>query len=215
MRKDKFETLAIAAFEAVPDEFRRGIDGLVIEEHAQAHPLIADYLTLGECVHTPAPIDDAPIFSTIYLYFGSFLDIATKDPTFDIPAEIEETIRHEIRHHLEDRAGIPDLADEDLVAEMNERRRNGLPFEPLFYRSGDELEPGVFDVDGDTFIELVLSSRDWRRFAGKTVGVHFMGDTIEIAVPVSTEAAAFVEVEGGWEDEDGRGGDLFVVVRRR
>ncbi len=215
MRKDEFETCAIEAFEAIPEEFRRGIDGLVIEEQEHAHPLIADYLTLGECIHGPTALEDSPLFSTIYLYYGSFLQIARKDPTFDVRAEIEETIRHELRHHLEDRAGIPDLADEDWVSEMNERRRNGLPFDPLYYRSGFGLEPGVFDVDGDTFVELALSGREWRRLTGRTMGVRFLGDVIDVTVPAPDDETAFVEVEGGWEDDEGGGGDLFVVLRRR
>lgn len=208
-----FERIAVDVFDRVPEEFRRDIDGLVLEHGARHHPAIVDYFTLGECVHRTADVPEAPLFSTIVLYYGSFLAVAERDPAFDVEAEIEETILHELRHHFEDRAGIVDLADEDAIEEMNERRRKGLPFDRNFYRLGVEIEPGVTEVGGDMFIEVVVPARRGARPESLTAKLG--EETFEVPLPPVDDDIEFVEIDGGWEDDTGAGGDLFVVVLTR
>ncbi len=215
MRFEEFERKALQSFESIPAEFRVGIDKLVIERGSRVHPQLPDFFTLGECVHRDWHPENTPLFSSIHLYFGSFLAVARDDPRFDIPAEIEETIRHELRHHLEDRADIPDLADEDEAAEQNERRRNALPFRADFYRLGARIDEHAWDVDGDVFVEIELRRRDAARASGKPLRVRFGPDVLEVDAPATLKDREFVEVPGGWEDDDGSGGDLFVVIVAR
>jgi predicted Zn-dependent protease with MMP-like domain len=207
----EFERIALACFERVPDHFRSGIDALVIEQGSRSHPHIADYLTLGECVHRAQPDPEAPLFSTIVLYYGSFLKSAKRDPSFDLAAEIEETVLHEILHNLEDRAGASALADEDALEEMNERRRAGLPFVPTFYRHGEVLEEDVHAVGEDVFIEARVSRRN-PPHAGATLRVRFGGEQFDVTVPELVQDVTFVEIDGGWEADDGSAGDLYLVL---
>ena len=209
----EFERLAVDVYDAVPEEYRRGIDALILEEEARTHPAIDDYFTLGECVHR-LDLPEAPLFSTIVLYYGSFVAVAERDRGFDVAEEVEETILHELRHHFEDRAGVDDLADDDAVEEQNERRRRGLPFDPTFFRYGEPVEPGVTEVSGDMFVEVTLSRRDLER-RGRRLTVRFGGEPIEVDVPALEAPVTFVEIEGGWEDDSGAGGDLFVAVVAR
>src|SRR5207237_9825623 len=59
----------------------------------------------------------------------------------------------EPRHHLEWRAHLDRLEAYDWAAEENFKRHEGQPFDPVFYRSGEELAPGVYKVDDDVFME--------------------------------------------------------------
>ncbi|MFG0317297.1 MAG: metallopeptidase family protein, partial [Planctomycetota bacterium JB042] len=208
------ERLAIDVFDRIPEEFREDIDGLVLEQEARHHPAIEDYFTLGECVHRTALIAEAPLLSTIVLYYGSFVAVAERDPSFDVPFEVEETILHELRHHFEDRAGVLDLADEDAIEEMNERRRKGLPFDPTFHRFGEEIEPGVTEVGRDLFIEASVSARPGADLP-RALTVRLGEETFDVPIPPLEDDITFVEVDGGWEDDSGAGGDLFLVVVRR
>src|SRR5439155_1748363 len=68
--------------------------------------------------------------------------------------EAWETLAHELRHHLEWRAHVSRLEAYDWAAEENFRRHEGQPFDPLFYRSGESVEDGVWKVDDDVFVAL-------------------------------------------------------------
>lgn len=215
MKFSEFERRALELFERIPEPFRAGIDKLVIERRSRRHPHVRDYFTLGECVHRPVAFGDGELFSSIHLYHGSFVKIAARDPAFDVAAELEETLLHELRHHLEDRAGIPDLADEDAVEEMNERRRQGLPFAPGFYRLGHELEPGLYEVGGDLFLEVELSGTEFALLAGTVMTVRAFGETFRVHVPEAPESVAFVPADSPLEADDGSAWDLVVAFARK
>ncbi len=212
MRFEEFEKLAVRCFEAIPAEFRTGIDKLVIERGSRTHPQLPDYFTLGECVHRDWQPEGTPLISSILLYYGSFVAVEREDDRFDVPAEVEETIRHELRHHLEDRADIPDLADEDEASEMNERRRAGLPHRGDYYRLGEPIDERAWDVDGDVFVEVELRKREIDRARGKPLRVRFGEEVLEVEVPKDLRGRTLIPVDGGWEDEEGNGGDLFVSI---
>ena len=59
----------------------------------------------------PAPTrpGQEPFRSIVHLYYGSFVALAENDPSFDVEAELKETIEHEVQHHIEDRAGAKTL----------------------------------------------------------------------------------------------------------
>jgi len=211
MKFAAFDALAREMFESVPAEFRRGIASLLVHRRAKRHALIPDYFTLGECEPGPTAADAGEGNSRVHLYHGSFRALARRDETFEEEEELWETVLHEIRHDLEDRAGAGALVDEDEAEEHNERRRAGLPFAPGFYRKGERGEAGEFWIGPDCFLEVPLSRGDWRRLAGERHPIRFGEDSFEVVVPRQTAEATFVPVEGGWEDEEGKGGDLVVV----
>jgi hypothetical protein len=114
-----FSRSAERCFAGIPPEFVRGITGVHVHRGAKVHPEMADYYTLGECGDDEAAAltDPEALLSRIHLYYGSFRAIAAREPGFDWEEELRETILHEVRHHLEDRAGIPDLRIEDAIEE--------------------------------------------------------------------------------------------------
>src|SRR3989441_10647942 len=90
--------------------------------------------------------------SRIILYHGSFASLARLGD-FDWREETWETLTNELRHHLEWRAHLDRLEAYDRAADENFKRHEGQPFDPVFYRSGEELAPGVYKVDDDVFME--------------------------------------------------------------
>lgn len=211
MKFEAFDRLAREMLRSVPEEYKAGVVGLVLHPETHTHPHLAKYYTLGECEPVPFGPDGAEWNSRIHLYHGSFKKVARRDPEFDWEEEMWETILHEIRHHLEDRAGAGHLLDEDAAEEENEKRRRGLPHSPAFYRLGEKGEPDEYWVGGDCFLEIPLATREWKRLRGQPTTVTWGDEEIEVTVPDGPVDAAPVPIEEGWEDDDGRGGDLVVV----
>jgi len=208
---EEFEQHARDAFAAIPATFREGISDLVVHAKRVTHAHLDDYETLGECEADLMSEESGVRRSTIHLYYGSFVSLARQDTTFDWEAELRETIEHEIRHHLEDRAGLPDLRKQDWVEEQNERRHGGLEYDSFFYRAGEELEPDEYWVDNDCFLEVRLTRRALQRIEGKLHPVTFGEEQLEVLVPAQGGDARYVPIEGGWVDDDGNSGDLVVV----
>lgn len=209
---EEFEARARALFESIPASFREGISGLVVHGKRVTHPHIDDYETLGECeADLLAEGEGTERSSTIHLYYGSFASLARRDKQFDWEWELRETIEHEIRHHIEDRAGAPDLRKVDWAEEQNEFRHEGKPFDPLFYRAGEERQPDEFWVGSDCFLEVRLSRRALSRIAGRLHPVTFGEEVFEVLVPAQGSEVRYVPIEGGWVDDDGSSGDLIVV----
>jgi predicted Zn-dependent protease with MMP-like domain len=208
---DEFDRLAREMLQSVPEEYRRGVAGILLHRASHSHPHLPKYFTLGECEPVPFGADGSEWNSRIHLYHGSFRSLARKDPDFDWEEELWETILHEIRHHLEDRAGAGHLADEDAAEEENEKRRRGLPFSPNFYRLGETEDRDEYWVGGDCFLEIPLTTRAWRRLRGKPTTVRWGEEEIEVTVPDGPVEAAHVVIPEGWEDDEGNGGDLVVV----
>lgn len=214
-----FESRARSIFESVPVPFRQGISGLIVHKERAAHPLIDDFVTLGECVTDPAAAafatSSAEIRSQVHLYHGSFVHLAAQDAAFDWEGELRETILHEIQHDLEERAGVDPLGDQDRIEEQNERRRAGLPFDPHFYRFGESPSPGEHWVGLDAFLEVSLSAKEMEKLrlnCGGKLPIHWGEDRFEIDLPAKPQPVNFLSVDGGWEDEEGNSGDLFVVL---
>ncbi|HKE00185.1 MAG TPA: metallopeptidase family protein [Planctomycetota bacterium] len=208
---EEFERKAREVYESIPATFREGISGLVVHGKRVTHPHLDDYETLGECEPDYFTGEGSDRTSTVHLYYGSFSSLARREDDFDWDDELRETVEHEIRHHLEDRAGAPDLRRIDWAEEQNERRRGGQTYDPLFYRAGEVREPDEFWVQEDCFLEVRLSRRMLKRLAGKLHPVTFGEETFEVLVPAQGGDVRYVDVEGGWMDDDGNGGDLQVV----
>ncbi|NUO50521.1 MAG: hypothetical protein HOV80_16825 [Polyangiaceae bacterium] len=59
----------------------------------------------------------------VRLFYRSFLEEKKLDPTFDVRAEVDETVDHEIEHHLHFLSGEDPLDDEERAVIATERAR--------------------------------------------------------------------------------------------
>jgi len=216
MRFSAFERRAHEIFEEVPEEFLEGIAGPVVERRARPHPHLPGIFTLGECVPVPHSFTlGEEHLSTVFLYWGSFLEIGRRDPGFDMQAELEETVLHEIRHHIEDRAGAPDLRNEDAAEEEEERRRTGLPFRDGHYRLAPAAGPSLWSLHGDLFLQVVLRRRELAAAREAGLPVSWRGRILRVEADAMDSLPAFVSFPGEGEAHGRRRGDLWVVVRER
>lgn len=214
MKFAAFQRRAEAAFEAIPAEYRQGIDGLVVSREAEPHPELPDIWTLGVCETESYPSDwvgPDTTRSMVRLFYGSFRQLAREDPDFDWAAEIHETIEHEVRHHLEWLAGGDELGDVDDAMDESFKRFEGLPWDPWYFQKGDRIAEGVYAVEDQVFIEVKISPS---MFAGLDY-VHFTWQEDEwlIPRPASLGDLHFVRIEG--VDPRLRRLEVVLVRRRR
>jgi hypothetical protein len=158
---------------------------------------------MGECI--PVHGDGGEITSRVVLYHGSFAALADLRTDFAWREEAWETLTHELRHHLEWRAHADQLEEYDWAADQNFARHDGQPFDPLFYRSGEAVEAGVYRVDDDVFLERVV------RAAPPALDVPWHGRSYRVAVPAG-DLPVFLTLEGVRHPPPG---DVVVVVRRK
>jgi len=209
---EHFASRAHEIYDEIPDRFRDGVDGLVVERDAVPHPELPEIWTLGECRTEQYPSDfggAGSIRSFIVLFHGSFRRLAAQDDRFDWEGELYETITHELKHHLESLASEDALEVEDWVMDQNFARRQGEPFDPSFFRSGIPLAAGAYEVDGDVFLERILEPGDDE----ESVGFEWEGERMRASIPADAGDTHFLTVED-LEDEDG-GEFVLVLVRRR
>jgi len=179
----------------------------VVSPRTVPHPDREDVWTLGECI--PIPVDDGDprnLQSRVVLYFGSFQALARDADDFDWTGEAWETLTHEIRHHVEWKARVPDLEALDRAAEANYARQDAQRFDPAFYRDGIPLSDGRYQVDDDVFVELRLGA------PVSPVRLRWQGADYDIAVPGEAELPAFLTVEGVDEPPSG---ELVLVLQRK
>jgi hypothetical protein len=155
-----FEVAAREAYEAIPEPFKEGVDGLVVSREAPMHPELPEVVTMGTC-ETEDYVSDfgSPdtTRSVVVLYWGSFKSLADRDPDFDWDGELWETLTHELRHHLESLAGEDDLEGVDYAADETFKRDEGRDFDPWYYQHGEEISGGVFKVENNFYVE-----QSWR-----------------------------------------------------
>lgn len=200
MKLDDFRALVARLEREVPAEFQGGVVAVEVSAKTVPHPVRADVYTLGECIPLEWSGSGADLQSRVVLYHGSFQALARlAEGAFDWRAETWDTLTHELRHHLEWRANAAALEAYDWAAEQNFARHERHAFDPLFYRSGETLAPGVWKVDDDVFIEGPADPLTWhgRRYRVGAVGV---------APP------AFLTLDGLAEPPPG---DAVLVLRRR
>ena len=208
MQLADFERMVRRMADEVPAHFLDGVTEIVVSRRAVPHPTRAEIYTLGECVPLQ---DDAldgidAVQSRVVLHHGSFRALAQLDPDFDWTIEAFETLTHELRHHLEWRAKRPDLEAYDAAAEANFARHDGEPFDPLFYLDGDAPVDGVYEVDGDYFLDRLV------RRTPVSVEFNWHGRFWQADVPIGTELPCFLVVQGLDEPPPG---ELIVVLRRK
>ena len=203
----EFERAARRAFEAIPSEYREGVEALRMRRAALPHPTLADVYTLGECrpIDWASPLGGpAEIRSEIVLYHGSFQRLAERDPDFDWEAELWETVSHELQHHLEFRADVSTLEARDFADDQDFRRSAGEAFDPLFYEYGEPVQPGVYRVGDNWFVEGRPSRED-----PALVLFRWRGRDCRIRAPGPLARITYLrcgDVEAG-------PGDVWVVVK--
>lgn len=198
----------------LPPGFLDGIDGIEVTGKTLPHPLRRDVYTLGECVPnaftTGEPL--AALQSRVLLHHGSFAALARITPGFDWRAEAWETLTHEVRHHLEWRARIPDLEALDDAVEANYARAEGEAFPALFFLDGERLGENVYKVEDDVFLDVRRSRREKREERGERRAFVWHGRAYRVQVPGDDSDILFLSVDGV---EPEPAGELVLVIRRR
>ncbi len=182
MEFEAFEAAARAAYQEIPDAFKEGVDGLVVSREALADPEHPDVFTLGHCLTEDYPSDYGSPDTTrsvVALYWGSFRQLARRDPSFDWDGELWETLTHELRHHIESLAGEADLEGVDYAADETFKRDEGLDFDPWYYQQGDAAAPGTFRVDNSWYLEQSWTSGAFER----ATHLDFEWDGVALRVP--------------------------------
>jgi predicted Zn-dependent protease with MMP-like domain len=211
---DSFSRAAHEAFEAIPEEFREGVDGLTIRPERVPHPAYSDVYTLGQCITEAYPSDwhgPETLRSVVVLYHGSFRALAAGQADFDWEEELWETLTHELRHHLESLADEDDLEGVDYAMEEAFSRAQGEEFDPFYYQSGLEMAPGLFQVEYDFFLEQLWRKEDFEK-AGTTIVFPWHGRRYSIPRPERLGDIHYLWVEGV---EVGVGSLQLVLVRKR
>lgn len=197
MTFEEFERRAWEEWERIPEEYKAGVDGLVVERAAQPHPSLPDVYTLGECVTEsfPSSFGDADsIRSVVLLHYGSFFRLSRLDPAFDWDAELWETLTHELQHHLESLAADDSLIDMDYAVDENHRRYAGEPFDPWFFRQGLP-EEGWRRVEDEFFLEVPAPTAGQR-----SVRFDWRGRGYDVDLPAGDADVRYLNVVAGVED---------------
>ena len=215
MRRKDFEAMVRGMAAEMPAAFTEGILEIAVTGKTVPHPLREGVYTLGECIPhefgSPGE-EDAGIRSSVVLHYGSFAALAREHGEFDWREEAFETLAHEVRHHLEWRARVPELEKLDDAAEANYARHDGEPFPPLFYRDGERVGEGVWKVEDDVFLEVVVPRKAWTALAGGTCPFQWHGRGWTLPLPAALPDVLYVAVEGV---APAPAGDLLLVVRRK
>jgi hypothetical protein len=207
MQYEEFEARALEEWDRIPEEYRAGVDGLVVERRALPHPSLPDIYTLGECATESYPSaigGPDSIRSVVVLYYGSFLRLSRLDPSFDWEGELWETLTHELQHHLESLAEDESLVDMDYAANENYKRYEGEEFDPFFYRHG--LREGEWlRAEDEWFLEVEARP-------GEAVPFSWGDARYEVTLPADADAdVAYLLVTEGVADPPA---GLHVVVVR-
>lgn len=194
-----FQQRALEVWQSIPDGFKEGVTAFVVSREAFAKQEFEEGWCYGWCEADPLfeLLPDAPVHSRITIFHGSFVEIARlhaeEGEPFDWDAELVETIRHELQHHLEWRAGEDGLGDEDDLQDDNERRLTGLPFTPGFHRWGTPLGDQAWLGDGTLFVEHAVRKRDWARLATQPVELAWRGLILRADAPIPADLLAHGE----------------------
>lgn len=208
MRLADFRGLIDRLKSDVPPEYLDGVVEVAVSPKAVPHPVRAEIYTMGECVPLDWSGSGADLQSRVILYHGSFAALARLSDVgdFDWRGEAWETLTHELRHHLEWRANTAALEAYDWAAEQNFARQEGDPFDPVFYRDGERLAPGIYKVDDDVFVEVRPPAPD------HPVELAWHGQRYRGALAGGARPPAFLTVSGLAEPPPG---DAVVVLPRR
>jgi hypothetical protein len=206
MELREFRELITRLQHEIPPEFQGGVVDVAVSPKTVPHPARRDVYTLGECIPLEWSGSGSDLKSQVMLYHGSFQALARLGD-FDWRAEAWETLTHELRHHLEWQGNLAGLEAYDWAAEQNFARIEGDAFDPVFYRNGEPVSPGIFKVDDDVFLEMRgVGSGEW-------LDVSWHGRAYRVCMPAADRRAwVFVTLEGL---DDPPPGDAVLVLPGR
>ena len=213
MNFEEFQRRAREIFDAVPESFKEGVDDLEVTRRTVPHPSLPGVYTLGECLSESYPSEfggPGEVRSRVVLYYGSFLELSRTDDEWDWEGELNETILHEIRHHLEHLAAEEALEELDYAEDQNFARREGERFDPFFFRLGESIGEGTFEVDRDVFIEVPIGQADFDRL--RSIRLRWDGEELEVERPAELGDVHYLRAK---DFEPGSGGELFAVLVRK
>lgn len=217
MRYQDFDRMVRGMVNEIPEEFRSGVSAIEVSPRTVAHPEREGIYTLGECDATAGDVDaTGRPASRIVLYHGSFQALADDRDGFDWAGEAWETLTHELRHHLEWRAGVGALEAFDAAAEENFARLEGGAPDPVFFLDGEPAGEGRWRIDDDVFLDHIVTSlpetlvfswagRDWRLYLppGMDLPVHVT--VLNIADPPEGDLVVVLRQRPRWRDLFRRG----------
>jgi hypothetical protein len=208
MRLSDFESMVSRMSTELPADFLEGVVEIEVSKASLPHPTRAEIYTLGECIPLPAPEGGRTeaVQSRIVLYHGSFQALARLDHDFDWRDEAWDTLTHELRHHVEWRARAAALEAYDEAVEANFARHEGAPFDPLFFLDGESPVPDVYEVDGDYFVDRLVT------VPPATVELEWHGARYTGPVPDALVLPALLTIDGVDEPPPG---ELVLVLRRK
>lgn len=207
MDQAAFDAMVRAMCAELPAAWFDGITEVVVSPRALPHPGRGGIFTLGECV--PLAIEGGAVDgvqSRVVLYHGSFRALAELDDSFDWEAEAWETLTHELRHHLEWRAGHGALEAFDRAAENDYARQEGEAFDPLFHLDGEQVAAGVFRIDDNWFYDQVVRS------IPREAMIEWQGRSHRVQVPAEATLPAYLALDGLAPEPVG---EVVLVLRRR
>lgn len=211
---EEFEKVARDAFEAIPEQYREGIDGLVVSRDVERHPTLPDIYTLGYCDTESYPSDwvgPETTRSVVVLYYGSFRRLSRQDPDFDWQGEIHETVEHEVKHHLEWLAAEDGLEDVDYAMDESFKRSQGVEWDPWYWQAGDPVGRGTYVVEDQVYVERGFTAEEFEK-AGR-VRFDWRGRSYEVDLPEELGDLHFLWIAEGVEDPPPF--LELVLVRRR
>ncbi len=105
MKRDAFRRVVDQVLSGLPSDLFRNLNGGVLV--LPGTKADGDFLVMGEYIEDPA------MGNLIALYYGSFVEELGDAPDSEWAEEIEETVLHEFRHHVELMAGVDFLSEEE------------------------------------------------------------------------------------------------------
>lgn len=112
----EFEAAIAQMLDEIPAEFLKDLQGVHVMEQTKPEPQYRGVYRLGEYMD-PGPdhfLGGNPgVGRQIALYYGSFVALARGNPGFDWEGQLWDTLTHELRHHVESRAGDVSLIESD------------------------------------------------------------------------------------------------------
>lgn len=121
-RIDEFEEILNEIYEEIPPEFLEDLNlGIVIEEEVKMHPesIDNDLYVLGSYMK-------GPLGRGIVIYYGSFMKLYWFADRKWLKEKVRDTLYHEITHHRENLARIPNLEidDEKYIEKYKDAKKN-------------------------------------------------------------------------------------------
>ncbi|MCR4400194.1 MAG: metallopeptidase family protein [Syntrophomonadaceae bacterium] len=118
MTLDEFSELTGRLVDEVPPRLCRELNG--------GFSVLPEVKRDGELLVLGQYIENGWLGSMIVFYYGSFAALLGDQPLEAWEKELRDTIWHELRHHLESRAGLDDLAREEAVQLAEYFRQRGV-----------------------------------------------------------------------------------------